>query len=136
MISCSGHFEHGPAHGAFERSRASGQAAARCWRLLPTPPWLGRVLGRPFRRDGARGRNTQASMSVRAEGSAPPVAQLRPTLLAASTGQGRTASAGAQPNQSLQRTGSRAAAYRTRRPAAERQLVRRPATKGTLSCIA
>ena len=115
--------EHKPACGWLERSAASLRAAARGWQLLPTPPRLGRVHGRSLELDGARGLNNRASKSVFVAAVAPPGSQLRPTRFSASTGQRRTTCAGIQPNQPLQRTGSRAAALRTRRPAAERQLV-------------
>jgi hypothetical protein len=118
--------EHRPACGWLERSAASLRAAARGWPLLPTPPRLGRVHGRSLGLDGARGLNSRASKSVVVAAAAPPGSQLRPTRFSASTGHGHTTCVGIQPNQPLQRTGSRAAALRTRWPAAERQLVRPP----------
>jgi hypothetical protein len=121
--------EHRPACGWLERSAAPLRAAARGWQLLPTPPRLGRVHGRAFELGGARGLNSRAAKSVFVAAAAPPGSQLRPTRFSASTGHGRTTCAGVQPNQPLQRTGSRAAALRSHRPAAERQLVRQSARR-------
>jgi len=95
--------------GGLERSAASARAQARCWRSQALPLRLGRVLGRPFRRDGARGLNIQASRSVPVAAAARPGSQLRPTRLAASTGRPPHIGCLAQPNQSLQQTGRGAA---------------------------
>jgi hypothetical protein len=128
MIHRGVSFEHRAARGIIERSAASGQAAARCWQLLPSPPGPGCVHGRPLRRDGARGLNTRASKSVSVAAAARPGSWLRPTRSAASTGHGLTTLAGhSLTSPCSRRAAARRGSRRERcgpRPAAEGQLVR------------